>query len=150
MFDDLMDRLLRGRSKTPRPPVVPRIVSIQFPVERVIPLEDGRCRLRAAVRLSLSEHLQVQSSEVEIKIGYAFASDAAGRSSEDYAALELGLPAGFTAAGSANGVHILRGLLGHAHTTVQVESEPYEADWTGELRVSADLVAPELGADDGD
>jgi hypothetical protein len=139
VFDRLMARLLRGRSKTPPPPRPKRPISISFPYERVVPAADGLCKLKASIRLALSENAERDSAQVEIQVDYAFLSDAP-RSKEDRPELELALPPGLTATRAEDGVYVVSGQLDRAPVTVAVESEPYPSDWTGELRVAAELA----------
>jgi hypothetical protein len=139
VFDRLMARLLRGRSKTPPPPRPKRAISIGFPYEHVVPASDGLCKLRASIRLALSDHTKRDSAESEIRIDYAFLSDAP-RSREDRPELELTLPRGLTATRTDDGVYLVAGQLEHVPVTVAIESEPYPLDWTGELRVTAELA----------
>jgi hypothetical protein len=139
VFDRLMARLLRGRSKTPPPPRPKRPISISFPYEHVVPAADGLCKLRASIRLALSEHAERDSAQTEIRIDYAFLSDAP-RSRDDRPELELTLPRGFTVTRADDGVYVVSGQLEHAPVTVAVESEAYPLDWTGELRVTAELA----------
>jgi hypothetical protein len=139
VFDRLMARLLRGRSKTPPPPTPKRPISISFPYEHVVAAPDGLCKLRASIRLALSDHVERDSAQVEIRVDYAFLSDAP-RSREDRPELVLTLPRGLTAVRTDDGVYVLDGELTHAPATVAVESEPYMSDWTGELKVAAELA----------
>jgi hypothetical protein len=150
VFDILMSRLLRGRSKT-RPPIRPkRPISISFPYEHVVPGADGLCRLKAAIRLALSEHSEDDSAPAAIHLDYAFVSDAP-RTKDDRPGLDLELPQGMTAERRDDGVYVVSGSLERTPVTLSVESEPYPADWTGELKVTADLLTrPTDEEPDGD
>lgn len=139
VFDRLMSRLLRGRSKTPPPPTPKRPISISFPYEHVVPASDGLCKLRASIRLALSDHAEQESALVDIRIDYAFLSDSP-RGRDDRPELILTLPDGLAATRSDDGVYALAGALEHAPLTLTVESEPYPSDWTGELKVVAELA----------
>jgi hypothetical protein len=150
VFDQLMARLLRGRSKNPPPPRPKRPISIGFPYEHVVATPDGLCKLRAAIRLALSEHAAEEPAEAEIRIDYAFLSDAP-RTRDDRPQLDIVLPRGFTAERNEDGIYVLVGALEHVPVTVTVESQPYPSDWTGELKVAAELVTePPTEAADGD
>src|SRR5262249_47255654 len=110
-----------------------------FPYEHVVPATDGLCKLRASVRLALSEHSERDSARAEIRVDYAFLSDAP-RTMADRPELDLTLPRGFSARRHEDGEYFLDGQLEPAPVTVAAESEPYPSDWTGELRVAAELA----------
>jgi hypothetical protein len=134
----LDEKLKRLREPTgPKPPPPPpgeRPYTFGFDVARRA--ENGRLTLSGKVSVELSE--SAPASAMESRIRLAFAIDEDGRRGDEVP-LKVTAPSGFNPIDGDGNRFV--GTVTRTPLLFEIESEPYRADWTGELLVSAEVVA---------
>ena len=139
-FDRIMRSLLGGRgsgSRLPLPESRPFSIS---PGERLESSPGGQLRLAGTAVVEFSEHHDAsveEGDEIEVSIRYRFMEDG---QAGDRAELAIEAPKGFMPVPGRSDT--FRGRLGSGSSArFEYLSAEYDADWTGKLFVSADLVA---------
>lgn len=141
LLDELFRGILenRGTKNPPPPPADPRLVSIRID-QRVEQVDDESIRLAADVTLHLTERYDA-GEEAPSRLVFRYAFDEDGRLGDD-CPISVQTPEGFLVEDVvARRGTIVTGTLTRRATSIHVTSDPYPADWTGQLIVTADPIA---------
>jgi hypothetical protein len=143
ILENLLKTVLMGSNGssdvTVMPPPQPILISIVQHPEQV-PGRFGLIRLRARVTYTLASTLGHGTLlDAEMGIRYVFVED--GKSG-DRCPIVVTLPEGFV---EAEHGEVFRGVLGPHPVTFDVQSEPYDPDWTGRLDVVGSLIGGTSG-----
>lgn len=138
LFKSILDN--RGPRKPSPPRPDPRVVSIAVD-QRLEPADEVQIRVRASSRVSLNDRFPEGRAPASVWIRYAFDED--GRVGEN-CPITIKPPAGFQPIETTHrGVHF-SGELTREAVTFEITSDPYPADWTGRLWVTAEPVMPKF------
>jgi len=144
----LMRNFLGGEGKgnpPPPPPPTPREVAITFPIKPGVAVAEGG-HIKAQTTLKFAPTAESEEDapfQVRLEVSYRL-FEAGAPGSRWNLNLISKLPPEFTEVESEDRL-ILEGELFATGIEISLESDPYEADWTGEFLPLADRVTSESG-----
>lgn len=139
-LERLFGRIFTGSGRRPPGPEVsdrPFTINVE---QQVLPVENGRIRLRGASTFALSDHHDQDSATVDVLVSYRFVED--GGIGEE-AILAVQPPSDFSAL--AERPYRFRGQLTREPAEFRFDSVSYQADWTGRLKADVEFVLTEDG-----
>lgn len=139
VFDDLFRNLMKPPGNRPDAPTpVPRDLAIRIRDQDLEAAGPNAIRFTTTVEFALSDHAEVDEAEVELEVKFVFVEDE--RLGSTPAGGSLAAPSGWTV--DPERPWLVRGRLGHDPVRLRLQTDPYDAGWTGRLIARGALVAP--------
>lgn len=124
-----------GRTQGPEPVERPFSIRVE---QRVKPAEGNHIELVGGATLAIAGHHDAESALVDVLLSYRFVEE--GGNGEE-AVLAVTPPKGFESVGELP--YRFRGTLTRKPVRFPFATEPYQADWTGRLKVDVEFAGSE-------
>ena len=142
-FDRIMRQILRGPGRPTPPPPPPRTVHIR--IEQNQPQAAGVDTIRTVgvARFSLTEHVRRRQDDAQVRIAIQFLLVEHEGSRGDPHPVTVDPPDDFELDDQGAGEQTFMGVLtGNEERRFSFRTDPYNAEWSGRVVVSAGVIRP--------